>query len=111
MVPDRLNKETVADELSTLIKKKVERMVTVTDDWYPCYPGNQVRVKLSLNYFRGYYVMLSAWGMDDCGVVIERSAADYADALGQYEELNRLYHTIPDGVDRQWFFDHGFKYF
>jgi hypothetical protein len=111
MAQIRLDKETLTEELNAMGIKKTERMVSVTDDWHPCYPGNQVRLKLSLNYYHGYYVILSAWGMDDLGVIIEKTADNYAEALGQYVALEDLYHSVPDGVDRRWFFQHGFQYF
>ena len=88
-----------------------ERMVCVTDDWYPCYPGNRVRLRLSLNYFRGYYVKLAAWGMDDTAVEIEREAINREDAIRQYTELEKLFDSIPDGVNKEWFFKNGFTWF
>lgn len=90
-----------------MIEKK-ERMVEVNDDWYPCFPGNKVRLRLSLLYFKCYYVKLSAWGADDTGVEIECHASDFQDAADKYNALSKVYDSVPDGCDRQWFFDHGF---
>lgn len=92
-----------------MIEKK-ERMVEVNDDWYPCFPGNKVRLRLSLSllYFKLYYIKLSAWGADDTGVEIECHASDFQDAADKYNTLSKVYDSVPDGCDRQWFFDHGF---
>lgn len=85
-----------------------ERMIRVTDNWHPCFGGNKVRLRLSLCYFRHYYVKLSAWGADDTGVEIECHASDMQDAADKYNALSKVYDSVPDGCDRQWFFDHGF---
>ena len=48
-----------------------ERMVTVTDDWHPCYDNNQIRLKIALlyDYSRNtFFVRVCAWGNDDFGV-------------------------------------------
>lgn len=88
--------------------QKKERMIRVTDNWHPCFGGNKVRLRLSLCYFRHYYVKLSAWGADDTGVEIELGASDLAEANQKYQELEKLFDTVPDGVNRKWFLDNGF---
>ena len=85
-----------------------ERMVLVTDNWYPCFDGNKVRLKLKLCYFKGYYIKLSAWGADDTGVEIEYKALDLPDAVKQFKVLSDVFDSVPDGCNRQWFYDHGF---
>lgn len=85
-----------------------ERMVNVVDDWYPCFDGNKVRLKLKLCYFKGYYIKLSAWGADDTGVEIEYDAVDLPDAVRQFGVLSDVFDSVPDECDRQWFLDHGF---
>lgn len=91
------------------------RMVTVTDDWCPCYPENQVEVSLYMAYFTKckswndhYVTKISAWGMDDHGVEIERTFNNHRDAVDFYEELYELYISIPNGVNMHWFIEHGF---
>ena len=85
-----------------------ERMVSVVDDWYPCFEGNKVKLRLKLCYFKGYYVKLSAGGADDTGVEIGYDAVDLLDAVHQFGVLSDVFDSVPDGCDRQWFFDHGF---
>lgn len=93
-----------------MIEKYELRMVTVTDDWFPCYPDNQVRLTIGIYNFGRYYVKLTAWGMDDTGVEICADATDMDDSLVKYNELKKIYDSIPDGVDKYWFIDHGFNY-
>ena len=42
-----------------------ERFITVEDDWYPCYEGNKVKLRLNLITYGKYYVKIAAWGADD----------------------------------------------
>lgn len=91
-------------------------MITVTDDWLPCYPGNQVELAILMVHFtqcaswdEHYLVKVSAWGMDDCGVEIERTTADYHEAIRMYNELFEIYKGVPDGVDLDWFCSNGFS--
>lgn len=92
------------------------RMITVTDDWYPCYPGNQVELSICLMHFtkceswnEHYVVKISAWGMDDTGVEIYEETDDYHTAVRTYAKYLRLYESIPDGKDRHWFIENGFE--
>jgi len=85
-----------------------ERMLYVTDDWHPCFPGNRIRLKVSLNYFNGYYILLSAWGADDTGVEIFKRTPFRVTAEWEYAKLANLFEKIPSGVDREWFLNHGF---
>lgn len=88
--------------------EKKQRMITVTDNWHPCFDENKVRLTLSLNFFRNYYVKLSAWGADDTGVEIEYDTSDYDDAVAHFATLEKFYESIPDGVNRRWFLRNGF---
>lgn len=54
---------------------------------------------------------LSAWGMDDTAVEIEREAINREDAIRQYTELEKLFDSVPDGVNKEWFFKNGFTWF
>lgn len=89
-----------------------ERYITVIDDWYPCYEGNKVRLRLSLTSFLDkYYVRLAAWGADDTAYVKDFEYANEAQAKWRYEELIPIYNLIPDGIDKDWFIDRGFTRF
>ena len=106
---------------SEKIKKKLDaggikemRMVTVTDDWFPCYSDNQVNVTICVS--RGfehkdtYYVRISAWGADDTGVEMHYQAGKYCEtAYAIYRHWKEyIFDRIPDGVDMKWFYEHGF---
>ena len=89
-----------------------ERYITVTDNWYPCYEGNKVRVELSLTPFLNkYYVSLVAWGADDTAYTKDFEYATEAEAKWQYNELISTYNIIPNGINKDWFIDHGFRRF
>lgn len=63
--------------------KKRERYITVTDDWHPCYEGNQIMLNIhliicepNLNVFVEHpvgWVGIQAWGNDDTYVEKEFS--------------------------------------
>ena len=92
------------------IEHKV-RMLPVTDNWHPCYEGNTVRLRLSLNYYNGFYVRLSAWGADDFGLDLDRYADTEEEALNLYKEMENLFDSIPDGVEQDYFYNLGFEQF
>ena len=89
-----------------------ERYITVTDNWYPCYEGNKVRVELSLTlFFNKYYVSLSAWGADDTAYTKDFEYTTETEAKWKYNELISTYNIIPDRINKDWFIDHGFRRF
>ena len=103
------------------IKKKLDdggfrenRMVLVTDDWYPCFPGNQVSltimVRRSFGHKDSYYAKICAWGADDTGVEMEYMAGDCPEsAYSIYEHWKRyIFGRVPDGVNMEGFYEHGF---
>lgn len=90
-----------------------ERFITVTDEWYPCYKGNKVKLKLSLNQWRNkYYIKLAAWGNDDYGLEIVYDGYDnFEDAHKKYDTLIPIFNNVPDGIDKYWFINRGWKRF
>ena len=88
----------------------VKRMVRVTDDWSPCYYGGQVKMTLSRTVFAGTYICkLSVWGADDKGVELEYGTTSELIAIQVYELWKtHIFDKVPDGVDKTWFFEHGF---
>ena len=89
-----------------------ERYITVTDDWYPCYKGNKVRLRLSLTPFRDkYYVRLAAWGADDTAYVMDFESSKHYEAYAKYQEFREIYNRIPNNIDKDWFIDRGFERF
>ena len=86
-------------------------MVKVTDNWYPCYKNNEIKIKLSLNNFNGYYVKLVACGADDFILEIEKNCGSFADAILTYFDLQEIYNKISDGVNKEYFYELGFVHF
>ncbi len=88
-----------------------ERFITVEDDWYPCYEGNKVKLRLTLITYGKYYVKLAAWGADDTAYEQEFAYDNYEEACSKYNSLIPFFETIPDGIDTEWFIDRGFVRF
>ena len=89
-----------------------ERYITVTDDWYPCYEGNRVRLRLSFGEFLGeWHVRLAAWGADDTAYVKDFDTANRQEAIDKFLDFESAYNLIPDNIDKDWFIDRGFKRF
>lgn len=86
------------------------RMITVTDDWYGCYENNQICVGAGLiKLGKTYHVTLSAHGNDDFGVCMKFSSESYEQAYHIYSHWKKfIYDRIPDGVNVEWFYEHGF---
>lgn len=84
-------------------------MITVTDDWHPCFEGNKVRLRLRFNYYNGkYYASLSAWGMGDTGVEMCKGSLSRENIREEYNRLSVIFNSIPYNADKQWFLDRGF---
>lgn len=49
---------------------RVKEIMRITDDdWYPCFPGHQVRIKVT-GLTNGTW-RVCVWGADDCGMEID----------------------------------------
>lgn len=95
---------------------KETKMIIVTDNddvWKPCYLGNQVRVGISaIGYSNNYYIKVNAWGMDDFGVEIEYHCYNEEHLMQMYEHFKHyIYDKIVNGVNLEWFYEHGFVRF
>ena len=90
-----------------------ERFITVTDNWFPCYEGNKVKLSLSLNQWQDeYYVKIAAWGNDDYGLeVVYGEYKDINEARKKYDSLIPIFNAIPDGIDKHWFINNSWKRF
>lgn len=90
--------------------RKEHRMVKVTDDWYPCFDDSTVKLTIMTQRFGDrYYCKIMAWGADDTGVEIEYVSRELAMVNGMYDHWKEyIYDKVPNGVDRIWFFEHGF---
>lgn len=90
-------------------QREETRMVKVTDDWYPCFEGGYARLKIGQYFFKDHYCLISAWGADDTGVEMMFSHHDkeYVDSIyNRWKEY--IFDRVPDGITREWFYEHGF---
>ena len=92
---------------------KETKLIAVTDEawkWTVLYPDNKVQVSISANHIGdSLYIKLNAWGMDDFGVEIEHTCHSVEHLMEMYEHFKHyIYDKIMDGVDLNWFYEHGF---
>lgn len=104
--------------------KEESKMVKVTDDWYPNFDDNQIMVSIRTMYHddipandecpydipAGGWVKVFACGADDTGVELERSgkfSQRYFEYIYHFWK-EHIFDKIPDGINRQWFYEHGF---
>lgn len=95
---------------AAIIDLRESRMVTVTDDWYPCFKDNQIGINLHM-YVSGkeYKVIFSAYGYDDFGVCMRFSSTSCEQTHSVFKHWKRfIFDRIPDGVNVEWFYEHGF---
>lgn len=101
------------------IQKEEERMIEVTDNWYPCFDGNKIFLKIYLSwssersgYPAGGSVRMIATGADDTYVKMEYvSDGEYSlhcleDRYSHWKK--HIFDKVPNGVDKKWFYEHGF---
>lgn len=93
--------------------ERKERYITVTDNWFPYYEGNKVRLSLSLNQWQDeYYVKIAVWGSDDYGLkIVYDEYKNIEDARDKYNALIPIFNSIPNGVNKYWFINRGWKRF
>ena len=98
--------------MSGLNQFRLDKMVTVTDNWYPCYEGNKVRVSLFLNYHKSLdyqFVRICVWGADDFGLEMDYEDKDYDKLVAKYHEWkDTIFDKIPNKTNKKWFIDKGF---
>lgn len=86
------------------------RMIPVTDDWFPCFSGNQIRVSLSIYNQNGrHYCTLTAWGKDDFGLEKEHISNTKEENEAKFHEWEKDFESIPDFVNKEWFLARGYK--
>ena len=94
-----------------LHKHEIKR-ITVTDNWFPCFEGNQVIVHIHVYKFDDdveYNVLISAHGADDFGVELRYRSAYKTSALSVYDFWKmHIFDKIPNGITVMWFYEHGF---
>lgn len=88
-----------------------EKRIKVTDDWFPCYNNNEIKLKISLNRFNNYYVKFTASGADDFILEMEKDCGDFKEAVLTYIEFEIIFDKIQNGVNKEYFYKLGFRRF
>ena len=98
------------EDIFNLNSFRKTRYVKVTDDWYPNFNGNTVRLTVGIFFFQKYYIKLMAWGADDTGMEIVQYYNTKEEAINAYsKEFIPKYESVPDNINRQWFFNNGYQ--
>ena len=98
--------------------KSEKKMVKVTDDWYECYNGNEIELKIFMYYneldgcdcYDGM-VKIIASGNDDFAMELYYSLPScfHKSLYNIYDTWKEhIYDKVEDGVDKNWFYEHGF---
>lgn len=95
---------------------KLEKMVRVTDDWFPCFEGNKIKIEVLRWYSCAsdtYTVKCNAYGADDCGYALEfmcgGEAEELADAMFSLY-ASHIFAKAKDGINKRWFIERGFEH-
>jgi len=89
-------------------------MVKVSDEWYPCFPNQEVRLSvIQLPQFRRedpMTVRICVWGADDFGMEVDYHVASNGDRKAKYRELIRYAEKIKklEPLSVKFFQDAGF---
>lgn len=104
-----------------VVRKEETRMIEVTDNWYPCFDGNKIELKIYLHWGskRQHYpesgiVKIIAMGADDTYVEMEYTS-DGEYSLHRLEDRyshwkRHIFDKVPNGVNKKWFYEHGFMH-
>lgn len=95
-----------------LNQKRIDKMVTVTDEWYPCYDGYKVKVSLfisNLDRLNYHFVRICVWGADDFGLEMDYEDSYYENLVSKYNEWKEnIFDKVTDGINQEWFIAKGF---
>lgn len=102
------------------VRKEESRMIEVTDNWWPCFPGNKIELRIYLyweneseNVPSKGAVRMIATGADDTYVEMEYEEEGVYSLHSlefRYSHWKKyIFDKVPDGVNKQWFYEHGFN--
>lgn len=96
----------------SLNEKRIDKMIKTTDDWHPCFNGNKIKVSIFIQYntnLNYHFVRMCAWGNDDFGLELDYHSSCYESLLYVYTLWKEnIFDKIPNIVNKQWFYEHGF---
>lgn len=97
---------------------KEDKFVKATDDWFPCFENNTVKVHFETVLYNTpqYYGYNSGqsfiWvsGMDDDAMEMRFYFEYCTEAILEeaYKQLKEVFDNIPEVVDHKWFAENGF---
>lgn len=105
--------------------KSEKKMIKVTDDWYGCYNGDEIELKIFMYYneldgcdeygeqYSNYNGMVKviASGNDDFAMELEfvLPSSFHTSLYNVYDTWKEhIYDKAQDGVNKKWFYEHGF---
>lgn len=95
---------------------KETKFIQVTDDWYPCYEGNKVKLTIVLlcnpnkQYSKYNCVKIIAAGADDYYLEAEyHSESKTTLELMYLTWAKQIFNEAHDGINKQWFLNRGLK--
>lgn len=95
-----------------LNQKRIDKFIEVTDEWYPCYEDNKVKLSLfisNLDKLDYHFVRICVWGLDDFGLEMDYEDTNYENLISKYNEWKEnIFNKAEDGIDKEWFFAKGF---
>ena len=95
-----------------LCQKRIDKFIKVTDDWYPCYKDNQVKISLFISYLdkiNYHFVRICVWGYGNFGLEMDYDDTDYNRLISKYNEWKAdIFDKVQSGTDKDWFINLGF---
>ena len=95
---------------------KETKFIQVTDDWYPCYEGNKVKLTIILlcnpnkQYSKYNCVKIIAAGADDYYLEAEyHSESKTTLELMYITWAKQIFNEAHDGINKQWFLNRGLE--
>lgn len=86
----------------------VEKMVTTTENWYPNYPENKVRVFLRIVQGYNEFVRIAVWGADDFGLEMSFNGTPLENRQKFTEWEDAIFHKVPEPCTKDYFRKLGF---
>jgi hypothetical protein len=81
-----------------------------SDDWYPNYPRDTVRVRVHDQTTPGaetVFIRISVWGADDVGMERDHYVP-VSEKEGKLREVVKLADNLPNPLTKSWLRDQGF---
>lgn len=88
---------------------RIEKFIKVTDDWYPTFENNTVKLILMHQvYNKTDMVRICVWGADDFGLEMDFNGTSEENVLKFNEWKETIYDVIPEFTHIDYFRSLGF---